>query len=302
MCSNYLPIERIVLFFVAATPYLVFVHLIDSADAQNSCSICGFGLKVGNPDGLFSFRPGEPTVRCGLLESNGKDGLLSQGVCLLYADLAADVCDCQPQTHSPAAASSQEQCNVCGGSSKNFQISDPTGIIRTPGRWDGTKCSVFEQNVEEVDAYTCRSLLPVLIAAFCGGCRAVPTNRYPTPSPTLSSTTLRPTSAKYSIPQQRTPYPTYPNILPPATSIPSIAVSSNDPKMSFFLAMAVICVFGMVFIVLFTLFSCWKINRDGIPLRSRHSWDGIPSVSQDRNLRSLVLAALFPEQTVSIAQ
>ena len=61
---------------------------------QEGCSVCGDGLQVGAPDGVFEF-PGQPPVTCADLEIGGQNGEIPLSQCPFFSPLL-DACDCQP--------------------------------------------------------------------------------------------------------------------------------------------------------------------------------------------------------------
>ena len=76
---------------------LLFAFLLPSCAAQQqpSCSICGDGMEVGNPDAGVSF-PGQPgQIPCGVLENMGELGLIPPAQCDVLPQLVSTVCECQ---------------------------------------------------------------------------------------------------------------------------------------------------------------------------------------------------------------
>jgi hypothetical protein len=64
-----------------------------------SCSVCGDGMKVGNPLGNLAL-PGQPEVACGALETAGANGVIPSAQCAFLPGLIADVCECIPSDSS----------------------------------------------------------------------------------------------------------------------------------------------------------------------------------------------------------
>jgi hypothetical protein len=65
------------------------------ASAQG-CSICGDGLRVGSPDAIVEFQPGQSWSPCGEIEAAGAHGLIPQGECQSLIPLIYDTCKCIP--------------------------------------------------------------------------------------------------------------------------------------------------------------------------------------------------------------
>ena len=80
---------------------LLITLLLSACVAQNfeSCSICGEGMEVGNPDGQVTF-PGRPgQIPCGILENMGsKFGLIPPPQCAVLPQLIGITCECQSST------------------------------------------------------------------------------------------------------------------------------------------------------------------------------------------------------------
>jgi len=76
-----------------------------TAEDDFTCSVCGDGKEVGDPDGVFEF-PGQPAINCGILEAAGESGLIPEAECLLIPPFIQDVCDCLDIEGSPIAAPS----------------------------------------------------------------------------------------------------------------------------------------------------------------------------------------------------
>lgn len=77
---------------VIALAYLAAI--VNTSDVAVGCSVCGEGMEVGDPDGLFIF-PGQPVVQCGLLESAGETGQVTDEECGLLSGLIQEACACQ---------------------------------------------------------------------------------------------------------------------------------------------------------------------------------------------------------------
>jgi len=73
--------------------------LVDAQDIE-VCNVCGDGKEVGDPDAVFEF-PGQPTVPCGLLESDGQTGMIPAEFCGFLPDLVDAQCDCVPIDFAP---------------------------------------------------------------------------------------------------------------------------------------------------------------------------------------------------------
>jgi hypothetical protein len=75
----------------------LFADLVDGPcgcrHASDGCSVCGDGLRVGNPNAIFAF-PGNPPISCGLLEEAGFQGQISLDVCG-WLPVVIGNCECQ---------------------------------------------------------------------------------------------------------------------------------------------------------------------------------------------------------------
>jgi len=64
---------------------------------ENGCSVCGPGMCVTDFDSIFSF-PGQPSVRCGDLETAGINGIIPLDQCGFLPGLILDTCKCQNES------------------------------------------------------------------------------------------------------------------------------------------------------------------------------------------------------------
>jgi len=78
-----------------------------SQKTKNSCSVCGDGKSVTEPDAFFVF-PGQPDVACGKLEEAGRDGTIPLNQCGFLPALIEDTCGCKEVNG----------CSVCGDGKK----------------------------------------------------------------------------------------------------------------------------------------------------------------------------------------
>jgi len=61
---------------------------------DTGCSVCGEGKIVTNHDAIFSF-PGQPSVKCDVLEAGGVGGAIPLRECPFLPGLVKDVCECE---------------------------------------------------------------------------------------------------------------------------------------------------------------------------------------------------------------
>ena len=99
---------------------------------QPSCSICGDGMEVGNPDAGVSF-PGQPgQIPCGVLENMGVIGLIPPAQCDVLPQLVSTVCECQsinPTTTGATAPLTTTEATKPGAkSSKSAQLSHSMSV------------------------------------------------------------------------------------------------------------------------------------------------------------------------------
>jgi len=204
------------------------------------CSICGDGKEVGNTDTIFSF-PGQPAVTCGILEDDGKQGLIPKNECTVLPNLIGILCECQStlvmapnntNTKPPTTNVSAEDiaCSVCGDGK---EVNNNDAIFAFPGQ-PAITCGTLEEVGEGglIPSTQC-AFLPDLINELCdcqpsngGGSITIPVpplqTQEPTPGPTIEPTpgptpklTLEPRPEPTLEPTQLpTPFPTVrPSIL-----------------------------------------------------------------------------------------
>lgn len=63
---------------------------------DGGCSVCGVGMCVTNPDGIFVF-PDQPTTPCGILEDAGFGGAIPLDQCPFLPGLVAEECGCDSE-------------------------------------------------------------------------------------------------------------------------------------------------------------------------------------------------------------
>eukprot|EP00548_Thalassiothrix_antarctica_P014881 CAMPEP_0194169052 /NCGR_PEP_ID=MMETSP0154-20130528/3763_1 /TAXON_ID=1049557 /ORGANISM="Thalassiothrix antarctica, Strain L6-D1" /LENGTH=640 /DNA_ID=CAMNT_0038880287 /DNA_START=86 /DNA_END=2008 /DNA_ORIENTATION=- len=178
------------------------------------CSICGDGKEVGNTDTIFSF-PGQPAVTCGILEDDGKQGLIPKNECTVLPNLIGILCECQStlvmapnntNTKPPTTNVSAEDiaCSVCGDGK---EVNNNDAIFAFPGQ-PAITCGTLEEVGEGglIPSTQC-AFLPDLINELCdcqpsngGGSITIPVpplqTQEPTPGPTIEPTpgpTIEPT-------------------------------------------------------------------------------------------------------------
>ncbi len=67
----------------------------ETRQQQPSCSVCGDGMKVGNPDAAVSFPGQDGQIPCGTLENMGTVGLIPPAQCAVLPQLISTVCECE---------------------------------------------------------------------------------------------------------------------------------------------------------------------------------------------------------------
>jgi len=65
---------------------------------QPSCSVCGDGMKVGNPDASVSFPGQAGQIPCGVLQNMGTVGLIPPPQCAVLPQLISTICECESTT------------------------------------------------------------------------------------------------------------------------------------------------------------------------------------------------------------
>ena len=118
----------------------------NSPTALNGCSICGEGKKVNEPDAIFAF-PGQPSVPCGTLEDNGKQGLIPEDECSLFSRLIMDLCDCKSSINVPNEMPTppSNACSICG---EGKEVNAPNAIYSFPGQ-PPVECGKLEDEGEQ---------------------------------------------------------------------------------------------------------------------------------------------------------
>eukprot|EP00986_Skeletonema_menzelii_P010737 scaffold5358_cov69-Skeletonema_menzelii.AAC.2 len=91
---------------------------------QPSCSVCGEGKKVGNPDAAVSFPGQAGQIPCGTLENMGLDGLIPLHQCKVLPQLISTVCECEsiltyPPTTQPSTSKASKSPKAKGAKTKN---------------------------------------------------------------------------------------------------------------------------------------------------------------------------------------
>lgn len=82
-----------------------------SATVAYSCSVCGDGMKVGNPLVNLAL-PGQPQVACGALETAGANGVIPSVQCEALPNLIADDCECIPSDTSTTTVAPETTTNA----------------------------------------------------------------------------------------------------------------------------------------------------------------------------------------------
>ncbi|KAK1732819.1 hypothetical protein QTG54_016531 [Skeletonema marinoi] len=65
---------------------------------QPSCSVCGDGMEVGNPDASISFPGQAGQIPCGVLQNMGLVGLIPPPQCAVLPQLISTICECESTT------------------------------------------------------------------------------------------------------------------------------------------------------------------------------------------------------------
>jgi hypothetical protein len=107
----------------------LFALLLSSCAAQQpSCSVCGDGMEVGNPDALVVFPGQSGQIPCGVLENMGVIGLIPVPQCEALPQLISTICECQPidvttTTATPPQTMEIEATQPGGKSTKSYSMS-----------------------------------------------------------------------------------------------------------------------------------------------------------------------------------
>ena len=107
---------------------------------NESCSVCGEGMEVGNPDGLVVFPGQAGQIPCGILENMGKLGLIPAPQCAVLPQLIGITCECQsstgptiPATSTPGSITTTEATKP-GGSKGGKSIGHSMSVPAKAGK------------------------------------------------------------------------------------------------------------------------------------------------------------------------
>jgi len=103
---------------------------------QPSCSICGDGMEVGNPDASVSFPGQAGQIPCGVLQNMGLVGLIPPPQCAVLPQLISTICECEsttpPTTTVPPITSTAKPHS--GKASKSTQQSHSMSVPSKAGK------------------------------------------------------------------------------------------------------------------------------------------------------------------------
>eukprot|EP00985_Skeletonema_marinoi_P023047 scaffold15048_cov82-Skeletonema_marinoi.AAC.2 len=103
---------------------------------QPSCSVCGDGMKVGNPDASVSFPGQAGQIPCGVLQNMGTVGLIPPPQCAVLPQLISTICECEsttpPTTTVPPITSTAKPHS--GKASKSTQQSHSMSVPSKAGK------------------------------------------------------------------------------------------------------------------------------------------------------------------------
>jgi len=207
---------------------------------DTGCSVCGQGMCVTNSEAIFEF-PGQPSVKCGELETAGLQGIVPLAQCGFLPSLITDTCVCQQSQNNPSSSSVSSPvtqptpspirqptstppdglcstteipdngCSVCG---PGMCISNSDAIFAFPGQ-PKVKCSDLESaGLAGIVPLDQCGFLPALVMDVCE-CKATINN-----PPSTVSSPGQPTP----LPRQPTRPPTSPPLVSPGT-IPTIPIA-----------------------------------------------------------------------------
>lgn len=106
---------------------------------QPSCSVCGEGKEVGNPDAGVSFPGQAGQIPCGTLQNMGLVGLIPPPQCKVLPQLISTVCECESivptTTVATAPATTTEATKPGSGkASKSAQLSHSMSVPSKAGK------------------------------------------------------------------------------------------------------------------------------------------------------------------------
>mmetsp|Transcript_1607 Transcript_1607/g.2395 ORF Transcript_1607/g.2395 Transcript_1607/m.2395 type:complete len:282 (-) Transcript_1607:107-952(-) len=105
---------------------------------QPSCSVCGDGMKVGNPDASVSFPGQAGQIPCDVLQNMGTVGLIPPPQCAVLPQLISTICECEsttPPTTTVAPITSTEATKPHSGkASKSTQQSHSMSVPSKAGK------------------------------------------------------------------------------------------------------------------------------------------------------------------------
>lgn len=110
--------------------------LASNPSSEISCSICGVGKQVFDPEAIFTFPNQLDTISCSELQAAGAAGFIRPSACSFLPDVVADPCKCQPigcpqisPAMAPTSAYPLGYCSVCGPS---LQVTNPSANVSYP--------------------------------------------------------------------------------------------------------------------------------------------------------------------------
>jgi len=120
---------------------------------NESCSVCGEGMEVGNPDGLVVFPGQAGQIPCGILENMGKLGLIPAPQCAVLPQLIGITCECQastgptvPATTTPGSITTTEATKP-GGSKGGKSIGHSMSVPAKAGKSIHGKASSLSTDI-----------------------------------------------------------------------------------------------------------------------------------------------------------
>jgi len=105
---------------------------------QPSCSICGDGMEVGNPDASVSFPGQAGQIPCGVLQNMGLVGLIPPPQCAVLPQLISTICECEsttpPTTTVPPSTTTEATKPHSGKAGKSTQQSHSMSVPSKAGK------------------------------------------------------------------------------------------------------------------------------------------------------------------------
>jgi hypothetical protein len=155
----------------AAAPSSSSVAPPPSSTTTTPCSVCGPGMRVGDPDAVFEFPDQEPAAAvmmmmpCQLLQEAGDYNWLppEENCSTFWPDQIFEICACQEEAETPIPPPSLD-CKACP---EGYKVANPEVTV---GTVENVLCGDLDNNEEGIYITDTCNLLSFVVDMSCGGC------------------------------------------------------------------------------------------------------------------------------------